>query len=251
MNMIRTKAMSIVLLCCIAGVKLFAQSSAYLPEIGIGTGTFIYQGDLTHHQLGSFKSTKPMLQVWYAKPFTPYLSWRADLSIGSISADESRFSYPAWKQRRNFSFSSPVTEISGRLVYNLYGDNGKDTYHTITPYLMAGAGVSFLSVHRDWSRMDTTVFNSKSNTAAGLGIDTLQRPPSVQMVLPIGAGVRWAVNSAMSVHAEATYRFVFSDYLDGFSYAANKSARDGYYGISLGVSWALGNYSVRCPVVRR
>jgi opacity protein-like surface antigen len=250
MNMIRIRQFCI-LLACFAGLAGRAQSSAYLSEIGIGAGTFIYQGDLTHSQAGSLKGVKPMLQLWYARPFTSYLSWRADLSIGSIQSDESRFSYPSWKQSRNFSFSTPVTEISGRLVYNFYGDNGKDTYHTITPYLMAGAGMSFLKVQRDWSRMDTTLFNSKSATASGLGTDTLRRPPSLQIVLPVGAGVRWAVTPSMSVHAEATYRFVFSDYVDGFSYAANKSARDGYYGISLGVSWTLGNHAVRCPVVRK
>ena len=250
MNMIRTKCVCLLLLC-FSAFRVAAQSSSYLPEFGMGAGTLIYQGDLTRNPFGTLKGAKPMLQAWYQKPFSPYFSWRAELEVGSIQADESVFSTPAWKQQRNFSFSSKVTEISGKLLYNLYGDNGKETFHTITPYVMAGAGVSVLRVKRDWSRMDTSIFNSKSNAATGLGIDTLHTPPRVQLVLPVGVGIRWAVTNSMSVHAEATYRLVFSDYLDGFSYAANKSARDGYYGISAGVSWALGNHALRCPVVRK
>ena len=192
-----------------------------------------------------------MLQLWLAKPFSPYLSWRASLLYGSVSADESRFSTPTWKQLRNFSFSSPVTELSATVQYNLYGDNGQETYHTLTPYLLAGAGVSFLHSKRDWSRLDTTAFSSKSQTQTGLGVDTLHTLPSVLPVIPVGAGIRWMVTPRFAVNAEATMRFSFSDYIDGFSYAANSKAKDSYYGLSLGVSFVLGGNWVKCPGLKK
>jgi hypothetical protein len=229
-----------------------AQSDHYHFEGGINAGTLLYQGDLIRSQLGSFKGAKPMLQVWLAKPFTPYLSWRASLLYGSVSADESSFSTPVWKRLRNFSFSSPVTEISAVLQYNLYGDNGQETYHTLTPYLMAGAGMSFLNIKRDWSRLDTTAFNSKSQTQTGLGTDTLHALPGVLPVIPVGAGVRWKVTPRFALNAEVTMRFSFSDYLDGFSYAANNKANDSYYSLSLGASFVLGGGNwLKCPKVRK
>jgi len=244
----------IVLVTCILFLsteQTQAQINHYHFEAGVNTGTLLYQGDLVSSQLGSFKGSKPMLQLWLAKPFSPYLSWRASLLFGSVSADESRFSTPFWKQLRNFSFSSPVTEFNAAIQFNFYGDNGQETYHTLTPYLVAGAGLAFLNVKRDWSRLDTTAFNSKSQTQTGLGSDTLHALPRVLPVIPIGAGVRWIVNPRFSVNAEATMRFSFSDYIDGFSYAANSKANDNYLGLSLGVSFVLGGNWVKCPRVMK
>ena len=58
-----------------------AQIGRYHFEAGVNTGTLLYQGDLIRSVFGSFKGTKPMLQLWVAKPFSPYLSWRASLLL--------------------------------------------------------------------------------------------------------------------------------------------------------------------------
>lgn len=228
-----------------------AQLTKYQYEAGINIGTLLYQGDLVESPMGSFKGAKPMVNLWLAKPFTPYFSWRANLTIGSLSADESRFATPAWKQFRNFSFKTPVTEFSGMLVFNPYGDNGKDSYHTLTPYIMAGAGLSFLNVQRDWSDIDSTVINYKSMIQAGITQDSLHTLPGILPVIPIGAGVKWMVTPTIAVNAEATMRFSFSDYIDGFSYSANPKHKDAYYGILLGVSFILGGSGLKCPTVGR
>ncbi|MEO7531444.1 MAG: DUF6089 family protein [Sediminibacterium sp.] len=246
-------AITRVLLCsavmcfCIAQVR--AQQTKYHFETGLNLGTLVYQGDLVESPFGSFKGTRPMFNVWIAKPFTPYLSWRANLTIGSLSADESKFTSPSWKQKRNFAFSTSLTEVSALLHFNLYGDNDKENYHTLTPYIMAGAGLSFLSINRDWSRLDTNAINYKSFPTNGLAIDSQHVLPRVLPVIPIGVGIKWMVNSTIAVNAEATMRVSFSDYIDGFSYAANPKRTDAYYGISLGVSFVLGGDGIKCPRV--
>ena len=227
-----------------------AQTGRYHFEAGINAGTLLYQGDLVSSSLGSFKGATPMVQLWVGKPFSPYFSWRANFTVGNISADESQFATPFWKQLRNFSFSSSVKEFSGQLQFNLNGDNGGDSYHILTPYVMAGAGLAFLNIRRDWSGLNTIAFDSKSSTQIGLGTDTLHALPKVLPVIPFGGGIRWAVSRQMSVNAEANMRFSFSDYIDGFSYSANPKAKDGYYSISLGVSFVLGGDGMRCPRVR-
>lgn len=227
-----------------------AQKPHYSYEAGINLGTFFYQGDLIRSPFGSFKGVKPMTQLYVAKEFSPYLSYRIAVAFGSVSADESLFTNPSWKQLRNFSFSSPVTELSGVIVLNLYGENGKESYHTLTPYILAGAGVSQLNVQRDWSRIDTAAF-SKSQTLSGLGIDTLHATPRILPVIPVGAGLRWSVSPSIAVNAEVVMRLSFSDYIDGFSYAAHSKAMDSYYGISLGVGVRLGDNGVKCPPVKR
>jgi hypothetical protein len=227
------------------------QTNKYHFEGGINLGTLLYQGDLVQSPAGSFKGAKPMVQLWLGKPFTPYLSWRANLTMGSLSADESQFATPFWKQLRNFSFQTPVTELSGMLQLNLYGDNGKETYHTLTPYLMAGAGLGFLNVQRDWSRLDTTAFNYKSLSQNGLAIDSQHVLPRVLPLIPVGAGLRWMVTPRLALNAEVMMRFSFSDYIDGFSYAADPKRKDSYYGLSLGMSFVFGGDGVKCPRIQK
>lgn len=241
----RNLLLLLITFCSFAALR--AQSGSYHYEVGINAGTFLYQGDLVRNKYGSLKAVGPVLQIWVGKPFSPYLSWRANLTIGTLQADESKFNSPAWKQLRNFSFRTPVTEISGVIAYNLYGDNGKEEHHVITPYLMAGFGWSFLQVTRDWSRLDTTLFNNKTTTQIGLGIDTARRPPTVLPVIPLGAGGRWAVTQRLAATAEVLFRYTFTDYIDGFSYAADNRNKDNYYSLSVGLSWVLGSNGIRCP----
>jgi hypothetical protein len=245
-----SKILLLIIVISISVSKSRAQLNSYHFEAGINIGTLLYQGDLIESTFGSFKGAKPMVNLWVAKPFTPHLSWRANLTFGSLSADESRFSSPSWKQDRNFAFSTPVTEITGMVVFNPYGDNGKQSYHTLTPYVMIGAGTSFLNTKRDWSRIDSNS-TLKSSIQAGLTRDSLQALPRVLPVIPVGAGLRWMVTPNIAVNAEATMRFAFTDYIDGFSYSANPKRKDAYYGISLGVSFLFGGNGVRCPVVPR
>jgi OOP family OmpA-OmpF porin len=228
--------------------KSRAQGDQYHFEAGINIGTLLYQGDLIESPFGSFKGAKPMVNLWIAKPFNPYFSWRANLTIGSLSADESRFANPSWKRSRNFAFSTPLTELTGMVQFNPYGDNGKTSYHTLTPYLMIGAGAAFLNIKRDWSRVDS-VSGVKSSIQGGITRDSLQALPRVLPVIPIGAGLRWMVTPTIAVNAEAAMRFAFTDYIDGFSYSANPKRKDTYYGISLGISFLFGGSGLRCPVV--
>ncbi|MDB5210110.1 MAG: thrombospondin type 3 repeat-containing protein, partial [Sediminibacterium sp.] len=75
--------------------------------------------------------------------------------------------------------------------------------------------------------------------------------PRTLLVIPVGGGVRWMVSPRIAVNAEALMRFSFSDYIDGFSYAANPKHNDGYYGLSLGVGFILGENGMKCPRVRK
>jgi hypothetical protein len=115
---------------------------------------------------------------------------------------------------------------------------------------MAGLGVSFLKVSRDWSRLDTAAFSYKSLPQNGLAIDSQHAAPRVVPVLPVGAGLKWMVNSRIAVNAEAVMRLTLSDYIDGFSYAANPARKDSYYAVSLGISFVLGGQWLKCPTVR-
>jgi hypothetical protein len=224
-----------------------AQLTTSKYEIGLNVGTLVYQGDLSTSDKGDYRSLKPALGVYLAKSLDSYFALRANLSIGKISADESKYSSPSWKQDRSFAFSSSIVELSSTLLFNPFGNTRNDPFHRLSPYVFAGAGLTILNIKRDWSNLNKTVFDEKSNTQLGLSIDTVHSLPKVIPVLPMGAGLSFVISSQVSLNAEATYRFTATDYLDGFKYATNPKRKDNYYGLSIGVSYRPGGY--KCPKV--
>ena len=233
----------------LATQKSEAQFTPSRWEIGINAGTLIYQGDLSESSFGYTKSLKPSVALWVSKSLDAYFSVRANLLQGSLGADESTYSTPDWRRHRNLTFNSFVTEVSAALVWDLSGKTYREGMHRFSPYFFAGAGFAILHINRNWSRFDTTYFNSKSTAAIGLGKDTLIKPPTFLPVIPLGAGLRYMVTNRIFINAEATYRITTSDYIDGFSFTGNPGKNDHYYGLTLGISYRFGWNGMSCPKI--
>jgi opacity protein-like surface antigen len=229
--------------------KTLAQYNPSKWEMGINAGALIYQGDLSQSSLGYTNCLKPAAEIWVSRSFDPYFSLRANLLRGSLYADESTYAGPAWRTHRNLAFNTPVTEVSVALVWDVRGKTYREGMQKFSPYLFAGAGFALLNVHRDWSRFDTNYFNSNTPAGHGLGLDTLHQTPRFLPVIPVGAGIRYMVTKHLFINAEATYRITSSDYIDGFSYVANPTKNDHYYGFSLGLSYRFGWTGLSCPKI--
>jgi opacity protein-like surface antigen len=227
--------------------KTLAQFTPSKWEVGINAGALIYQGDLSESPFGYTKSVNPSVEIWVSKSLDAYFSIRANLLQSSLSADESTYSTPDWRRHRNFTFNSSVTEFSAEFVWDLNGKTNHEGMHRYSPYLFAGAGIAILHINRNWSRFDTTYFDSKSSTAQGLGMDTLHKTPTFLPVIPVGAGLRYMVTNRIFVNAEFTYRITSSDYIDGFSYSGDPGRNDHYYGLTLGLSYRFGWNAMSCP----
>lgn len=218
-----------------------AQNTGNKNEIGLNAGALFYQGDLTPDVIGSYKTAKPMIQLYYNRILNPYFSLRANLVVGALEGDESKYEKPAYMRLRNFKFHTPVTELSGLAVFNVFGNDNSAKVLKLSPFVFAGGGATFLNIKRDWSRVDSSMLHNGSTTLSGLGRDTTTALPSIIPVLPVGIGLGYQILPNLSLVAEANYRFVFTDHLDGFSYAANPARKDAYYSISLGAKFSFGN----------
>jgi hypothetical protein len=218
-----------------------AQSRFSKWQFGIQGGVTVYMGDLTPEPAGAYKTLRPALVLYAARVLSPSFMLRGNLLLSGLRANENRYARPEWRQQRNFQFSTPVTELSGLLVWNIFKNN--DNYHDrkISPYLMAGAGVGLMRVRRDASRMDPTIFGEGTDVFNGLTQDLSVAPPRAQWVLPLGAGLEWMLSPRVSLTAETNFRYTFSDYIDGFSKAANPNKKDYYYTHTLGVIVKMGN----------
>jgi hypothetical protein len=218
-------------------------------EIGAGIGAFVYQGDLTPSASGSYRTMKPAINLFGSKILSPSFLLRTNLAFGKLKGDDALYDHPEYRQQRNFNFRSPVFEISELIVWNPLGTNYRD--NGLSPYLFTGAGVSFLKIKRDWSNFNAAYFGETSDLPARISVDAAHKLPKVIPVLPVGLGLRYGLTSRIAVNAEASYRFVFTDYLDGFSTAANPSKGDHYNSISVGAIYRIGKKNMLdCPKIR-
>lgn len=225
---------------------LHAQIDLSKYEAGLSGGVFVYQGDLTPQTLGSYKTMKPQLAFHLYRILSPSFSVRLNVNRGKLYGDDAKYNNPDWRKQRNFNFTTPVTEISAQAVWSFLAPKSP----RFSPYVFAGAGFSFLKIKRDWSNLNTTVFGEGSDVQAGLAVDAAKSLPRLMPVIPVGAGVRYSLNDRFSLIGETSYRLSFTDYLDGFSKAANPNKNDHYLSHSIGVIYSFkkkNNKELGCP----
>jgi Domain of unknown function (DUF6089) len=244
------KATTILVLIAFLFPSLKSSAQFYKDmSVGLNGGIYVYQGDLTPERIGSFRTMQPGFSLFAKKPINHFLAARVHFSFARLKGDDSRYSKPEYRQQRNFYFTTPVKEFSAQLVWNIRGRNYDD--QGIMPYIFSGAGVSLINVRKDYSRMDPTIFGEGSEVVAGLAIDNARGTPRALFSVPVGIGAEYPISNRFSVNIETSYRFIFTDHLDGFSHSANPALRDHYHSTSAGIIYKFGNRDkgVACPVV--
>lgn len=221
-----------------------AQSTDSKYEVGINAGAFIYQGDLTPSMLGSFKTPALVFGLSGSRRIKPNLALRLELNKGKLKGDDARYTTPEWRTERAFSFSSSVTELIISGVYQPLPNT------RLSPYVFAGIGYSFLKVQRNYDLYNAAYFNGES-VSEGLNADIDHTPSKGLPIIPVGLGIRYPLGSSrFSLNSEASYRIMSSDYLDGFSQAANPDQKDHYYKYSVGIIYSFGRKNnFGCPVI--
>jgi hypothetical protein len=239
---------SLVLSCYFSSVH--AQINVPKHEIGFSAGMFVYQGDLTPEAAGAFKTPGFAINLFYNRILSRFFSLRTNLAHGNLMGGDDNYDSPEWRKQRNFRFTARNTEISELLVWNILGNNYGDK-KIISPYIFGGVGLSSLRITRDWSQFNYDYFAGEPSLIDGLAEDTLHSLPGTIAVIPVGGGIRYAISNKLSIMAEASYRFTFSDYMDGFSKAANPDKYDHYSNYSIGLIYTFGKKtSLDCPIMR-
>jgi Domain of unknown function (DUF6089) len=245
--------LTVLTIVCILGntYLLQAQSKFSKYELGLSGGIFVYQGDLTPARFGSYRTMQRQVSLRLYRILTPSFSARLNITRGRLKGDEGLYLNPEFRKQRNFNFTTPVTEIAIQGVWNILGFKNP----RFSPYFFAGGGISFLNIKRDYSKLNTEIFGPGSDVQNGLAIDIAKKLPRVMPVVPVGVGLRYTLNNRFSLTAETGYRLSFTDYLDGFSKAANPKLNDHYLDHSVGVMYSFNdnssskkNKKLGCPV---
>jgi hypothetical protein len=226
-----------------------AQKKSSKYEVGAAIGAFIYQGDLTPQRLGSYKTLRPGLMLHGTRIINSNYAIRLNFSIASLRGDDGKYNTPAYRQFRNFNFKTPLIELSPQIMWSPSG--WQEQGPRISPYVFAGIGLSYLRARRDVSGFDPSKFGLEENLPMRIAEDINKRTPWLLPVIPVGAGVRYAITPSLMLNGELNYRHTFSDYVDGFSIAANPKQKDHYYSLSVGLIYRFGKKnSWDCPPVK-
>src|SRR5258705_10216447 len=248
-KIITPKVLLVIAMFC-NGMKANTQERRRQYEFGINLGFVIYQGDLTPNQFGDLRTQQFAVGLHADRVLGPSFSVRTNLLIGHLKGDDSKYSDPEYRKQRNFYFTSPLAEVSALLLFNVMGKNYADK--GFSPYVFAGAGLSFLHIKRDWSRINTSYFNDESSSIlTGLAADSVHGLPHIIPVVPVGAGARYFFTPQWGINAEASYRLSYTDYLDGFSKSANSDLNDHYLNYAIGLIFRPGKKNGRgCPAIQ-
>jgi hypothetical protein len=238
---------------CFSSIFFFTPVKAQVNkskfEIGALLSGFVYQGDLTPRRYGSFETTRPGFSLFGSLLISPSFALRGNFAYGGLRGDDALYKYPVYRQQRNFNFRTPVTELSLLLSWSLLADQLDN--RRISPYLFSGGGISFLRIKRDWSQFNASHFGEEPELIERLGEDQAVMPPRTIPVIPVGGGFRYRLSERIALTVESSYRLLFTDYLDGFSRAANPGKKDNYHTTSAGITFRMGkNDILGCPVLK-
>ncbi len=246
-SVIKTTAVAAVLFFC-NSVCSYSQINLSKYEVELSGGVFVYQGDLTPEKIGAYKTLKPQLALHIYRKISTSFSMRLNINRGKLYGSDSKYANPEYRQQRNFTFTTPVTELSVQGVWSFLENRNP----RFSPYIFAGAGVTFLNIKRDYSNFNAAYFGENTDLLNGLAADAAKTLPRIIPIAPVGAGVRYSLNNRFSLFGETSYRLSFTDYLDGFSQSVNSAKKDHYMSHSVGVVYSFGkkDKTLGCPVVK-
>lgn len=205
-------------------------------EWGIGAGISVYQGDLGPTEWGAYKSVSPAVQAHISRLFSPAFALRANATFGQFKADDLKSaSKEPYRDYRRYNFKTTFAELSAMLQWTPFA---KANWR-LNPYVMGGAGVSFVNVKNDWSKIDYSHFRGE-NLPERLAEDEKHSHNFPTLVLPIGLGFKYDIRPKTSLSLEWMNRVTVTDYLDGFSKAGNSGKNDRYSTIMLSLNFRFG-----------
>lgn len=185
--------------------------NAQYTELGLFAGTSNYQGDLSPTNLKtSLSRTHASFGAFGRYNMNNHLSVKLGLTYGVISGDDRDNN-----QSRNLNFRSDIIDISVTGEFNILGYQPYALERVFSPYGFIGIGL----VHFN----PRTKYNDEWVELQPLGTEGQGIPEYgnkyglVQVVIPFGGGLKYAINDSWNLGAELGLRKTFTDHLDDVS----------------------------------
>lgn len=184
-------------------------------EAGLSVGLSSYQGDLAPNSInGSLSQLHFSGGVFGRYNINNFIAAKLAVNYGRVSAEDARASTEQ-QRLRNLSFRSNVYEGSLTAEFNILGYQPYNFERTFSPYLFGGISVFHFNpetfFNNEWVRLQPL-------GTEGQGIAGFEEPYDlVQIAIPFGLGVKYALNDQWNIGLEIGLRKTFTDFLDDVS----------------------------------
>ncbi len=185
-------------------------------SIGGFLAAFNYSGDIP----SGLEFTRPGLGVYVSRKIGPRSHARLSLAYGRIEADDFSSDPGSGTYARNLHFRNDILEVTLTGTWEFASSYGRhDRRAGFTPYLFWGVG---LFHHNPQARLPTSLGQDWVDLQP-LGTEGQGQPGyddpygKIQFTMPLGIGLKWAINDRLDFGIETGVRLTFFDYLDDVS----------------------------------
>lgn len=180
--------------------------------------------------------TRPGFTLGWGRRLGPRYTLRAGFTFGTLRGDdfesaETGNENAIFRYTRNLHFRNRIKELSFIAMFDLYKSTQSYLGRvSVTPYAFLGAAVLHHNPKAQVPEADVHNGNAPFPNAGewvelqplgteGQNSDKYDIDPYklIQIAIPFGLGVRWALNSNVDLAFEIGFRFLFFDYLDDVS----------------------------------
>ncbi len=198
------------IICSILLLVSSCQLMAQRMHLGVFGGLSAYNGDLSE-SIFPKKLTNGVIGVTVNYELRDQVMIRSGLSY-TVLGGADRYNSKPDLLARNLSFETSLTELSvlGEYYFrNLYS-------YKLSPYAFGGLAAFRFNPYT-YDASGQRIFLKPLSTE-GQGLTGYPKAYSlIQLALPFGAGVKYAINSNLRVGLEIGFRKLFTDYLDDVS----------------------------------
>lgn len=201
-------------------------------EGGLFIGVANYQGDLVVPTF-TLNELNYGVGLVIRNNINRKVALRGNLLFGKLGGRDDNWTEPAFRQQRDFSFETTLTELSINFEYSPFGhkdwvDAEGKFIKQLNPYGFVGIGVAFWDPTTDYNVSEDGVAPF-GTTIARINEDRDSDFSTAAFTVPIGGGLKYDFTEKIIGGLEFGIRVPFTDYLDGVSIAANPDEDDWYW----------------------
>jgi hypothetical protein len=148
-----------------------------------------------------------------------FFDMKTSLTITKLSGDDSKSQEPT-RINRNIHFRSNIIELANTFQFGLpIGTNndkkGRKTF-LVSPYIAVGLGVFYFNPQAKYVDGRWYVLQPLGTEGQNI-IPTRKKYSRIQFDLPLGIGLKYAINNKIEAEIEFKYRKTSTDYIDDVS----------------------------------
>ncbi len=200
----------LLLLVLLGGVsRSFAQDDLFRVKVGLGLAT--YFGDLKE-KAKPINQSSTAFSIGVSYDITDQIIGKLDFGLLKLKGDD-RYNSRIDFINRNLSFQTNIWEINLGVEYDFL--NMKNEDYILSPYISLGIGIFHFNPWA-YNRSGEKVYLKPLGTE-GQGLTSYpDRKPYklLQIQIPIGAGIKFAVNENINAFFDVSLRKIFTDHLD-------------------------------------